>query len=294
VAASYEGIFPILHTPFDDHGEIDEPGQLALVDFVIASGANGLGLFANASEGYALTDAEKARLLPLILAHVRRRVPAFVSTGHTGTHAAVALARAAEEAGADGLLVLPPYYLKPSGEDLLDYFRAIASVVSIPLMIQDAPLWTAVPIGAGLMARLAQECEQVRYVKVEAPPTPPKITEVRQAAGDLLTQFGGLNGLYLLEEFHRGARGNMPGCDLTDRFVRIWDLWRLGQTVEARAEFNRSLPLIRYEMQPAIGVSIMKHHLKALGVLRSAVVRPPARALDPEGLEELQALCGGA
>jgi 4-hydroxy-tetrahydrodipicolinate synthase len=208
-----------------------------------------------------------------------------------GTHAAVALAKAAAEAGADGLLVLPPYYLKPSGEDLLDYFRAIAGAVSIPIMIQDAPLWTAVPLGAGVMARLAQECGPVRYVKVEAPPTPPKFTEMRKAAGDLLTLFGGLNGLYLLEELHRGARGNMPGCDLVDRFVRLWDLWQTGRRVEARAEFNRCLPLIRYEMQPAIGVSIMKHHLKAMGVLRSAAVRPPARALDPEGLEELEEIC---
>jgi 4-hydroxy-tetrahydrodipicolinate synthase len=179
---------------------------------------------------------------------VRWRVPVFVSTGHTGAHPAVTLA---EAAGADGLVELPPYYLKPSGEELLAYFRAVASAVSIPIMIQDGPLWTAVPLGAGWMARLAQECAPVRYVKVEAPPTPSKIADVRQAAGDSLTLFGGLNGLYLLEEFHRAARGNMPGCDLVNRFVHIWQLWRSGRTAEAGARFNRYLPLTRHRMQPA-------------------------------------------
>ncbi len=168
----YVGIIPILLTPFDDQGEIDESSQLALVNFLIECGAHGLALFGNASEGYALSEAEKARLMPLILGEVRGRVPVFVSTGHTGTHPAVALSRAAQEAGADGLMVLPPYFLKPSAEDLVGYFRAIAEAVSIPVMIQDAPLLTGVNISAAQMARLARECAQVRYVKVEAPATP--------------------------------------------------------------------------------------------------------------------------
>ncbi len=291
--SQYAGIFPIVNTTFDDHGEIDETSQLSLVNFLIDSGAHGIALFGNASEGYALSDAEKARLLPLIIREVRGRAPVFVSTGHTGTHPAVALSRAAEEAGADGLMILPPYFLKPSAEDLVGYYRAISNAVSIPMMIQDAPLLTAVTIGAAQMARIARECERVRYVKVEAPPTTVKVTEVSEAAGDALTIFGGLNGHFLVEELQRGARGTMPGSDMVEMFVRVWNLYEEGRRREAREEFNRYLPLIRYELQPGLGVAVMKQNLKAGGIIRSAAVRPPTRSLDRAGLEELEEIRHG-
>jgi 2-keto-3-deoxy-L-arabinonate dehydratase len=284
----YEGIFPIALTTFDEHFEVDETSQLALVNHLIDCGVHGIAIFGNASEGYALGEAEKARLMKLIIGEVRRRVPVFVSTGHTGTHVAVQLSRAAEEAGADGLMILPPYFLKPTAEDLFGYYKAISDAVSIPVMIQDAPLLTAVNIGAAQMARMAKECRNVRYTKVEAPPTALKVTEVKQAAGDSLVIFGGLNGHFLIEEFERGARGTMPGSDMAAMFVRVWDAYEAGRVKEARAEFNRHLPLVRFELQPGLGVSAMKHNLKAQGVIRNTAVRPPTRSLDPRGVEELQ------
>jgi 2-keto-3-deoxy-L-arabinonate dehydratase len=289
----WAGIFPIVNTTFDEHGELDIKSQLAVVNFLIECGAHGIALFGNASEGYALSDAEKAELLPIILKEVRRRVPVFVSTGHTGTHPAVALSKAAEAAGADGLMILPPYLLKPTAQDLVGYYTAISNAVSIPIMIQDAPLLTGVNIGPAQMAQMAREGKQVRYVKVEAPPTPMKVTEVRQAAGDSLIIFGGLNGHFLIEELQRGARGTMPGGDMTDMFVRVWDLYEAGQVAAARAEFNQYLPLIRFELQPGLGVSAMKHNMLAGGIIKSATVRSPTRALDGIAIEELQELRKG-
>jgi 2-keto-3-deoxy-L-arabinonate dehydratase len=289
----WAGIFPIVNTTFDEHGELDIKSQLAVVNFLIECGAHGIALFGNASEGYALSDAEKAELLPIILKEVRRRVPVFVSTGHTGTHPAVALSKAAEAAGADGLMILPPYLLKPTAQDLVGYYTAISNAVSIPIMIQDAPLLTGVNIGPAQMAQMAREGKQVRYVKVEAPPTPMKVTEVHQAAGDSLIIFGGLNGHFLIEELQRGARGTMPGGDMTDMFVRVWNLYKAGQVAEARAEFNQYLPLIRFELQPGLGVSAMKHNMLAGGIIKSATVRPPTRALDGIAIEELQELRKG-
>lgn len=287
---TYAGIFPIALTPFTDDYEVDERSQCALIDYLIETGVHGVALFGNASEGYALSDAEKARLLPLMLNEVRGRVPVFVSTGHTGTHVAVQLSRAAEAAGADGLMILPPYFMKPSAEDLFGYYKAISDAVSIPIMIQDAPLLTGVAIGAALMARLAKECANIKLTKVEAPPTTLKVTEVKQAAGDSLTIFGGLNGHFLLEELQRGARGTMPGSDLLPMFVRVWDLYEAGNLSAARALFNQHLPLIRFELQPGLGVSAMKHNLQAQGIIKHTTVRPPTRSLDELGRAELQQL----
>jgi 4-hydroxy-tetrahydrodipicolinate synthase len=285
---NYEGIFPIAITPFDNHYEVDEASQLALINYLIDCGVQGLAIFGNASEGYALSESEKARLMPLVIKEVRGRVPVFVSTGHTGTHVAVQISKAAEAAGADGLMILPPYFLKPAAEDLFGYYKAISDAVSIPIMIQDAPLLTGVNIGAAQMARMAKGCANVKLTKIEAPPTAMKVTEVKQACGDSLTIFGGLNGHFFLEELQRGARGTMPGSDLMPMFVKVWNLYEAGNYKEARAEFNRHLPLIRFELQPGLGVSAMKHNLQAQGIINHTTVRPPTRALDPVGVEELQ------
>lgn len=290
MSETYQGIFPIALTTFDEHYEVDEQSQLALINYLIECGVHGLAIFGNASEGYALSEAEKARLMPLIIKEVRQRVPVFVSTGHTGTHVAVQISKAAEAAGADGLMILPPYFLKPTADDLFGYYKAISAAVSIPIMIQDAPLLTGVNIGAAQMARLAKECANVRYTKVEAPPTSLKVTEVKQACGDDLVIFGGLNGQFFLEELQRGARGTMPGSDMMPMFVKVWGLFLAGKYKEARAEFNRHLPLIRFELQPGLGVSAMKHNLKAAGIIKHTTVRPPTRALDDVGIEELQQL----
>jgi 2-keto-3-deoxy-L-arabinonate dehydratase len=287
MSQDYEGVFPIVLTTFTDDYEVDERSQLALVNYLIESGAHGLALFGNASEGYCLSEAEKSRLMPLIIKEVGGRVPVFVSTGHTGTHVAVQLSRQAEAAGADGLMILPPYFLKPTADDLIGYYRAISEAVEIPIMIQDAPLLTGVNIGAAQMARLARECRNIRYTKVEAPPTALKVTEVKEAAGDSLIIFGGLNGNFLLEELQRGARGTMPGSDMIPMFVRVWQDYCAGRHKEARAEFNRHLPLIRFELQPGLGVSAMKCNLQAAGVISQAAVRPPTRALDDLSREEL-------
>ena len=288
--SDYKGIFPIVLTTFDESCEVDESSQIALVRYLIESGAHGIAIFGNASEGYALSEGEKASLMKLIIGEVRGRVPVFVSTGHTGTHVAVQLSKAAEDSGADGLMILPPYFLKPTAEDLFDYYQAISNAVSIPIMIQDAPLLTGVNIGATQMARMARECANIRYAKVEAPPTALKVTEVKQAAGESLIVFGGLNGQFFLEELQRGARGTMPGSDMIPRFVKIWNAYEANRLVEARAEFNRCLSLIRFELQPGLGVSAMKHNLKAEKIIKFTTVRPPTRSLDSAGIEELQDL----
>jgi 4-hydroxy-tetrahydrodipicolinate synthase len=260
------------------------------VRHLLEQGARGLGLFGTASEGYTLSGDERLTLLRLVVREAGGRVPLVVSSGHTGTDAAVALSREAEAEGADVLMVLPPYFVRPDAEGIFEYYAAIDAAVRVPIMVQDAPLLTQVPISPGLVARMARELARVRYVKVEAPPTAPKMSEICREAGGAVVPFGGLNGQFLTEELGRGARGTMPGSDRVDAFVRIFDLWTAGRQREARRELARHLPLIRFELQPALGVSAMKHNLRAAGVIASARVRHPTRTLDAEGLRELAEL----
>ena len=287
---TFQGVYHILVTTFDAEGKIDIESQRALTEYLIRCGAHGLGLFGNASEGYALTAEERRTLLTEIVKWVKSRVPLIVSSGHTSTWGAVELSREARDMGADGLMVLPPYLMKTDGEGLVRYFDEISKAAQIPVMVQDAPLMTNVSMPAPLLARMAREIEHVTLAKVEAPPTAPKVTDVAKLAGDKLTIFGGLNAQFHIEEYDRCARGTMPGSDLTAPLVAIWNALESGDRDRAWKIFTACLPLLRFELQPGMGVSAMKHNLVAEGVIRHATVRPPTASLGPESVTELEFL----
>ena len=287
----FQGVAPILVTPFKDDGKVDVAGLLRLVDHLLAQGAlGGFGVFGNAGEGYTLLPSEKRRLLDAIVRHLDGRAPVIAGVGATGTEAAVEACKEAEGLGAAGLMVLPPYYLRPDADGLMFFYSAISHAVGVPVMVQDAPLLTQVAMPPALLARMAREIEHVDYAKIEAPPTAPKITGTLEAAGDRLTLFGGLHGQFMIEEWQRGSRGIMPGSDLVSVYCSIWSALENGETESAWSAFQRALPLIRYELQPGLGVSAMKHNLVHAGVLESAAVRHPTRSLDESGLRELDAL----
>lgn len=284
------GIYPILATTLHPDGSIDFESQASLVDYLLAAGAHGLGLFGNASEGYALMGDERIELLKAIVKQVNGRVPLVVSSGHAGTDAAVKLSQEAQDLGASALMVLPPYFLKTDSDGLMFYYESISNAIRIPIMVQDAPLLTQVAMPAALLARMGKEIEHVKYVKVEAPPTAPKITSLLGAASGSLVLFGGLNGQFFLEEMERGARGTMPGSDMTALYVRVWNALDAGDKECAWELFTRMLPLMRFELQPGMGVSAMKHNLAAAGVIKSTRVRHPAASLSAESIRELEHL----
>ena len=281
------GIFPILATTFADDGALDLESQANLIEYLLKQGAHGLGLFGNASEGYTLTESERRELLRLAVRQVNGRVPLVVSSGHTGTYAATEASREAEAEGASALMVLPPYYMKTDGDGLLRYFGTVSDAVSIPIMVQDAPLMTQVAMPVPLLARMQREIENVRLVKVEAPPTAPKTSEVLRASEGKLIVFGGLNCQFLYEELVRGAIGAMPNSDITTIYVRIWDYFHAGDKAGAWRLFVHALPLMRFGLQPGLGVSAAKHNLHAAGVIRSAAVRHPTNSLTTESYNEL-------
>jgi len=285
-----QGVYPILVTTFNDDGTLDLESQRQLIHYLLEEGAHGLGLFGNASEGYTLSGGERRQLLEMIVREVNGRVPLVASSGHTGTMVAVEMSRESEDLGADALMVLPPYYLKTDGDGLIHYYGDIAAAVKIPVMVQDAPVLTNVVMPPALLARMSREIPGVHYVKVEAQPTSPKFSAVNRETGAKLVLFGGLNGNFFLEELARGSRGVMPGSDMIGLFVRVWNCWQHGRREEAWDIFTHMLPLIRFELQPGLGVSAMKLNLKAAGIIKSARVRHPTSTLDREAVNELEFL----
>lgn len=292
--AVLEGVYPILATPFTEAGEVDEQSLRELVRFQLAAQVDGIALFGNASEAYTLLDRERERIADIVKEEVRGRVPLVFGSGHTGLEGAVSLSRWAQQAGADALMVMPPHMVKPDGQRMVDYFAAIAKAVDIPIMLQDAPIASGVAIPVPIMARLAKDCDNICYVKVEAPPTTVKMTEVLEQTEGRLAVFGGLNGMYYCEELSRGAIGTMPACEFPEVCVRIYRLWREGKQSEARALFYRYLPFIRIGTIAGFATAVHKEVLKAGGVIATARVRNPNAPIDEalrrEVMETLEGL----
>src|SRR5258707_1381246 len=129
-----EGVFPILVTPFDEKGRIDEESLARLIEFNLEAGVHGLGV-AIGSEMFKLTEAERAVVTRRVVETVGKRVPVVINTGAGGTDLAVGYSRSAEETGADALMIMPPAFMPAGPAEVLDYFRAISSALRIPIFL---------------------------------------------------------------------------------------------------------------------------------------------------------------
>jgi 4-hydroxy-tetrahydrodipicolinate synthase len=282
-----QGVFPILATPFDDHDRVDEESLRRLVDFNVDAGVHGLGI-ALGSELLKLNEAERTQVISIVVDQVRGRVPVVVNTGAQSNIVAAEYSRQAQDLGASAVMCMPPSPV--SATECRSYFKAISEAIDIPVCIQDT---VATPVPAGLIRQIAEESEHVRYAKVESPPQPTQVQAAFEAAGQLVTVFGGAGGIFLLEELRRGSQGTMPWPSQPHAFARIWDLWRAGREAEAVELHEREIaPLGRLSMAGLrVGHSIHKEVLRRAGVLATSRVRAPADPLDAITLRELDAVC---
>jgi dihydrodipicolinate synthase/N-acetylneuraminate lyase len=283
-----EGVVPILVTPFDEKGRIDTDSLEQLIDFDIAAGVHGVGV-ALGSEIFKFSEAERDLVARTVVKHVNGRVPVIVNTGASGTQLAVQYSKAAEAAGADALMVIPPHFMPASAGEIADYYRTIDANVGIPIILQDIP---QAPVPPGLALSLARECKNVSYIKVETLPITTKVADMSAVAGDALTIFGGAGGSYFIEEMLRGAKGTMPFCSQPAAFVETWNRFRAGDEKGAREVFDGSIMAVnRLGAQGGdLFYHLHKQLLVRLGVIRTAVVRSPTITVDPVSQREIDEL----
>lgn len=290
---AWSGIYHILATPFQPDGALDTAGLPRLVEAALATGIDGFTILGIAGEAHRLTDEERRRVVETVVKEVRGRVPVAVGVSASGTHLATAFARMAAEHGAGALMVAPPAGLK-NLDAVAEYYRTVAAATGLPIVLQDEPVTTQVNMPAPFIAQLCADIGQIQAVKLEEPPTLPKITRLRALFGDRVAIFGGLGGVYFFEELSRGADGAMTGFPYPEALRAIREHFVAGRRAEARALFYRWLPLIRYETQPGAtpgtAVGIRKEILRRRGWIATALVRPPAPTLDAATQAELDEL----
>lgn len=282
------GVYPILVTPFHEDSTIDEESLRRLIDFNIAAGVHGVGV-ALGSEVFKLTEAERDQVTRIVVDQVNGRVPVVINSGAAGTDLAVHYSRSAQENGADALMIMPPTFMAATADEVRDYFAAISNAVSIPIFLQDT---ASAVIGPGLARQLAEECEWIRYIKVESQPITAKVADMVATAGDTLTVFGGAGGGYFIEEMRRGSMGTMPFCSQPEAFVGVWNAFQAGDEAAARTLFDSTImPINRIAVQGAgIFYTVHKELLRRRGVLGTNKVRSPAPAVETQTLRELDEL----
>lgn len=283
------GVYPILVTPFDERGRVDEESLRSLVDFNLEAGVHGLGI-AMASEVLKLTEAERDLVTRVVVAQVRGRVPVVVNTGGPATDVAVYYSQRAQDLGADALMCQPPTLSPPTPTEVRSYFKAISDAVTIPIFIQDT---ATAHVSAVLARQIAEESERVRYTKVESVPSAQMVGANVRIAGDLLTVFGGAGASYLIEELQRGSQGTMPWPSTPLELVDIWNRVNVGDLAGAEEIFYRVLvPINRLGaggMRAAL--QVQKEILRRKGVIKTAQVRAPADPLDEDTAADLDRLC---
>lgn len=288
------GILPVAPTPFHDDGSLDEGGIRRVLDCMIDQGVDAICILANYSEQFLLSDEERATVMRISLEHVAGRVPVIVTISHFATGIVVERAKAAQAMGAAMVMMMPPYHgvgLVPAEAGIVEHFRAVSDAISIPIMVQDAPL-SGVSLSVPLLVRMAREIENVSYFKIETPFAADKLAALIEAGGrDIIGPFDGEEAVTLLADLDAGATGTMTSGLLPDKIRPIVIDYRAGRVDQALDQWRLCLPLINHENRQC-GLRACKTVFAAGGVIGSDHVRHPLKPLGERTKARLLHLAG--
>ncbi len=271
-------------TPFTADGKLDVDAGVALADHLVDRGVDLLAISGTTGESPTTTDSEKFDLLRAVVDGIGGRATVIAGAGTYDTAHSIELARNAQRAGAQGLLVVTPYYSRPTQEGLIAHFTAVADATDLPVTLYDIPPRSVVPIASETILRLSEH---------------PRIVAVKDAKGDLaggaqlisetdLAYYSG-DDILNLPWLSVGAVGfiSVIGHLVPERLCRLRDAYLAGDVVKARELHVSMLPLCR-AMARVGGVSMTKAALRLLGV-ETGEPRLPQLMPDSEQLEAVAA-----
>ncbi|KLN52162.1 dihydrodipicolinate synthase family protein [Variovorax paradoxus] len=277
--ADFRGTYTIMVTPFDAEGNVDVPTLERYVDWQIESGIHGLIPLGSTGEFMSMSDDEIALVARTVIDRAAGRVPVLIGTTAEDTRAAVRLSRRAEAQGADGVMVLPPFYCTPTDDELFLHYRTISDAIGIPIMVYNNPAVANVDLKPPLVARLSQ-IDNCRYIK-ESTLEVTRVRDIMRLSEGRMAVFGGIMGF---ESYVEGAVGwaAVPSNGAPREMARLYDLVMAGQLAEARALAFKHFPMIDFVAGQSY-VAGTKALLAAMG-LPAGAPRPPRLPMGPEGI----------
>jgi 4-hydroxy-tetrahydrodipicolinate synthase len=283
LSSSSGGVFPIAPTPFRPDGEIDAASIERLIQTYRNVGANGATVLGMMGEAQKLDASEAVEVAAQFIKGMD--LPVIVGVSAAGFAAMRSLTREVMSLGAAGVMIAPPPHLR-TDDQIVGYFKQAVEAIGsdVPFVIQDYPLVLTVQMSPKVIRQIVQENPSCVMLKHEDWPGLDKISTLRrfQKDGSLrdISILTGNGGSFLDFEMERGADGAMTGYAFPEMLVALVRLHRSGLRSEAHDLFDRHLPLIRYELQPVIGLAIRKYILVKRGILESDALRPPSTPLS--------------
>lgn len=231
-------------TPFDANGEIDFNATENLVNYLIANGTDGLVVAGTTGESPTLSTEEKVELFKFVVKVAAGRVPVIAGTGSNNTRASISLTRQAEAVGVDGIMLVSPYYNKPSQEGLYQHFKAIAESTTLPVMLYNIPGRTAVNISVETIVRLSQ-INNIVCVK-EASGNLETMAEIISQTPDDFTLYSGDDGL-TIPVLAIGGAGvvSVSSHIIGNEMQEMITAFKNGNVQEAAAMHRRLLPTMK-------------------------------------------------
>ena len=292
--SSANGVFPIAPTPFFDDGRIDTASIDRLGDFYVSCGATGLTVLGQMGEAPKLTHAESVSITNQFIKRTPNR-PVIVGVTSPGFASMKALAQEVMSLGAAGVMIAPPNTLR-TDEQIITYYHQASKAIGedIPIVLQDYPLSFSVQIAPKVIRTMVQDIPAIQMVKHEDWPGLEKISALRsfEADGSMrhLAILCGNGGLFLDFEMSRGADGSNTGYCFPDMLCDVVRMKKEGQHDQAHDLFDAHLPLLRYEQQPGIGMSVRKYVMFRRGLLSSDAQRTPGGKLNSIAQKEVNYL----
>ncbi|HEX6021359.1 MAG TPA: dihydrodipicolinate synthase family protein [Solirubrobacter sp.] len=229
----FRGSYTVTITPFtEDRSAVDVTALERFLDWQLECGVPGVIVLGTTGEFLTVSDAERELIVGTAVEHIGGRIPVLVGTMNAHTPTAVRYSRQAEELGADGLMIAPPYYYTPTEDEIFRYYAAISEAVTVPIMLYNNPVTTNVDMSAQLVARLTKAFENVRYIK-EASLDVARVYDVVEETEGVMNVFAGER---IVESFLLGAVGyvNPYGNYIPRSSSRIWDLLVDGRIEDAK------------------------------------------------------------
>jgi 4-hydroxy-tetrahydrodipicolinate synthase len=285
VTVPFRGTYTVMITPFDATGGIDLEATADFVDWQIREGIHGLVPLGSTGEFLSLTDNERSAMAETVIRTAAGRVPVLIGTGAENTDDVIRYSREAEALGADGVMIIPPFYSTPSEEELFEHFRRVGEAISLPIMIYNNPNTANVDLTPPIVARLSQ-IDNVSYIK-ESTMDVTRIRDILEFCQGRMTVFGGIMGF---ESFLAGAEGWVAVASnvLPKESAQIFSRWADSRDFDgAKAIYARILPVIRM-VGGTRYVSASKAALEMMGrgVGKPRPPRLPLPAADMPALAE--------
>jgi len=257
----FRGSYTVCVTPFDGQGQVDLEALRRYVDWQIDEGVHGLIPLGSTGEFLSLTRDERAAVAETTIRQAAGRVPVLIGTAAEWTDEAVSLSREAASLGADGVMLVPPYYSSPTEEELVVHFTRVAEAISIPVMLYNNPFTANVDLTAPLVARLS-EVENISYIK-DTSKNVHRVTELLDMCKGRMTVFA---GYYPWESYLAGAEGysSVMSNISPSLSARTFTETVEGDAAQARALYVRSLPLIN-ALAGDLYVSATKAAMRLIG-----------------------------